>query len=74
MSALWGLIGDDMLLPVIGAIVVLVAGIFGYSKGRRVSERESNKREKDGRDAVRKEQSETDGLSSADLADRLRKR
>ena len=74
MSALWGLIGGDMLLPVIGAIVVLVAGIFGYSKGRRVSERESNKREKDGRDAVRKEQSETDGLSSADLADRLRKR
>lgn len=78
MSALWGLIGGDMLLPVIGMIVVFIAGMFGYSKGRRSGENKvlgkTAKRESEGRDAVRKEQSETDGVSSSDLADRLRGR
>lgn len=70
MSRIWPYIA--MLL---GGLALL-GGV--YRRGSTSKEREiiaeDFSRDKDGRDAVAKEQTETDGLSSSELVDRMRSR
>ncbi|NOD65752.1 hypothetical protein [Ruegeria sp. HKCCD6109] len=65
-----------------GLLGVIAAFLGTYRMGRREGAlgaekdalEESDERQKDGRDAVAKEQADTDGLSGGDIVDRLRSR
>lgn len=65
-----------------GVAGVILAALGAYFKGRRDSAQKGAQRATEdqlkqgakGRDAVAKERDETDGMSSADIADRLHKR
>ncbi len=77
MNLLLGLLGDWG--PALAALgVSTMAYLTGRRSGRQGAEnkalRETQKRQKDARNAVADEQAEIDGLSSRDIADRLRRR
>lgn len=65
-----------------GAVGAILAALGAYLKGRRDgatrgaqrAAEAKQKQEAKGRDAVAKERDETDGMSAADLAERVRKR
>lgn len=73
----------ELLSPEIIGIIAAVLGVLGFGfmqrkAGKRDAENKTHKdaakREGRGRDAVSKEQQDTEGLSNSDIVDRMRRR
>ena len=81
MSWLWGLLGGldtTVIIGALGAIGIFVGNLMGRRSGRKAEQnrvlRDGAERERKGRYAVKREQEQAQGLSSGDLAERLRRR